>query len=140
MCSGCYGTKSVGHGDGEIPHGRAARGTQDLHVLSLPHGIIDGKPSSWVEPSGTAAHSDDKDIVDSPHLNHAVQPALFVAGLAAVEKLRQEDPEAVAGCSAAAGLSLGEYTALVFAGALSFEDGLKVRLSPLCPAIWGTRS
>ena len=29
-------------------------------------------------------------------------------------------------CSTAAGLSLGEYCALVFAGAMSFEDGLKV--------------
>ena len=30
------------------------------------------------------------------------QPALFVAGLAAVEKLRSEDPQAVAKCSAVA--------------------------------------
>src|SRR4029453_6769696 len=29
-------------------------------------------------------------------------------------------------CSAAAGLSLGEYTALVFAGALNFADGVKL--------------
>jgi hypothetical protein len=28
----------------------------------------------------------------------------------------------------AAGLSLGEYCALVFSGALSFEDGIKVRI------------
>eukprot|EP00210_Caulerpa_lentillifera_P007207 g6896.t1 len=54
------------------------------------------------------------------------QPALFVASLAAVEKLSTEDPDLIQKCSAAAGLSLGEYTALVFAGALSFEDGLKV--------------
>ncbi|KAK2076516.1 hypothetical protein QBZ16_001042 [Prototheca wickerhamii] len=54
------------------------------------------------------------------------QPALFVAGLAAVEKLRSENPAAVEGAAATAGLSLGEYTALVFSGALSFEDGLKV--------------
>ncbi|HEV2948989.1 MAG TPA: acyltransferase domain-containing protein, partial [Gemmataceae bacterium] len=31
-----------------------------------------------------------------------------------------------ANCVAAAGLSLGEYTALVFAGAMTFEDGLRV--------------
>ena len=49
-----------------------------------------------------------------------------MAGLAAAEALRAADPATVAGCSAAAGLSLGEYTALVWAGALSFEDGLKV--------------
>jgi [acyl-carrier-protein] S-malonyltransferase len=50
-----------------------------------------------------------------------------VAGLAAVERLRAQDPALVNSCSACAGLSLGEYTALVFAGAMSFEDGLKVR-------------
>lgn len=58
-----------------------------------------------------------------------MQPALFVAGLAAVEKLRGENPEAVQGCSATAGLSLGEYTALVFSGAMTFKDGLKVRIA-----------
>ena len=58
-----------------------------------------------------------------------LQPALFLAGLAAVEKLRGENPAAVEGCSATAGLSLGEYTALVFAGAMSFKDGLKVHLA-----------
>ena len=35
-------------------------------------------------------------------------------------------PEVVAACQGAAGLSLGEYTALVFAGAIDFESGLKV--------------
>ena len=54
------------------------------------------------------------------------QPALYVAGLAAVEKLRADDPDAVESCTHAAGLSLGEYTALAFAGAFSFEDGLRV--------------
>ncbi len=54
------------------------------------------------------------------------QPALFVASLAALEKLRADLPDIVLGCEMAAGLSLGEYTALVFAGAMSFEDGLKV--------------
>jgi [acyl-carrier-protein] S-malonyltransferase len=54
------------------------------------------------------------------------QPALFVASLAALEVLKAESPEVVAGCTHTAGLSLGEYTALVFAGALSFEEGLRV--------------
>jgi len=52
------------------------------------------------------------------------QPALFVTGLAAVESLRDESPDVVLSCEAAAGLSLGEYTALVFAGVMEFEDGL----------------
>ena len=54
------------------------------------------------------------------------QPALFVSSLAALEMLKAENPAAVESCSVAAGLSLGEYTALVFAGAMSFEDGLRV--------------
>ncbi|HBO42523.1 MAG TPA: [acyl-carrier-protein] S-malonyltransferase [Planctomycetaceae bacterium] len=52
------------------------------------------------------------------------QPALFVTSLAALEWLRQESPEVVLSCEAAAGLSLGEYTAMVFAGVMEFEDGL----------------
>jgi len=54
------------------------------------------------------------------------QPAIFVTSLAALECLKAEQPEVVEQCQVAAGLSLGEYTALVFAGALSFEDGLRV--------------
>lgn len=54
------------------------------------------------------------------------QPAIFVASLAALESLRQQQPNAASQCVAAAGLSLGEYTALVFAGALNFDDGLRL--------------
>jgi [acyl-carrier-protein] S-malonyltransferase len=54
------------------------------------------------------------------------QPALFVASLAALEQLKENAPELVDGCAAAAGLSLGEYTALVFAGVMEFEAGLRV--------------
>ncbi len=54
------------------------------------------------------------------------QPAIFVASWAALEQLREQKPELVAACEAAAGLSLGEYTALAFAGALSFEQTLRV--------------
>ncbi len=54
------------------------------------------------------------------------QPAIFVASLAALEALKAEQPDVVSQCQGAAGLSLGEYTALVFAGALDFEAGLRV--------------
>jgi [acyl-carrier-protein] S-malonyltransferase len=54
------------------------------------------------------------------------QPALFVTSLAALEKLRHETPDVVLSCEAAAGLSLGEYTALVFAGVLDFDAGLRL--------------
>src|SRR5207248_1271279 len=54
------------------------------------------------------------------------QPAIFVASLAALEQLKAAEPDAAGDVVAAAGLSLGEYTALVFAGAMSFADGLAV--------------
>jgi len=54
------------------------------------------------------------------------QPALYVCSLAALEQLKASEPQAVEECFATAGLSLGEYTALAFAGALTFRDGLKL--------------
>lgn len=55
------------------------------------------------------------------------QPAIFVASMAAVEKLRQEEGQAaVDAATCAMGLSLGEYSALCFAGAISFADGVRV--------------
>jgi [acyl-carrier-protein] S-malonyltransferase len=52
------------------------------------------------------------------------QPALFVASLAALESLKKSNPSALDECVAAAGLSLGEFTALTFSGALTFREGL----------------
>lgn len=52
------------------------------------------------------------------------QPAIYVSSLAALEKLKAEQPDVEA--DVAAGLSLGEYTALAYAGALSFEDGVRL--------------
>lgn len=54
------------------------------------------------------------------------QPALFVIGIAAAEVLREEHPDRVAAAKATAGLSLGEYTAVCFAGGLSFADGVRL--------------
>ncbi|MBN3321991.1 FABD protein, partial [Atractosteus spatula] len=52
------------------------------------------------------------------------QPAVFVTSLAAVERLNHENPAAIERCVAAAGFSLGEFAALVFAGALDFAEAL----------------
>ncbi len=54
------------------------------------------------------------------------QPAIYVSSLAALEGLKKSDPGLVDRCAGAAGLSLGEYTALAFAGSLDFESGLKI--------------
>ncbi|UUO07457.1 ACP S-malonyltransferase [Blastopirellula sp. J2-11] len=54
------------------------------------------------------------------------QPALFVTSIAALESMREENPDALLSCEGTAGLSLGEYTAMVFAGVMQFEDALRV--------------
>ncbi len=56
------------------------------------------------------------------------QPALFTAGVACWRGLLAQwgAGNGEAKIAAAAGLSLGEYTALHVAGAISFEDGLKL--------------
>ncbi len=52
------------------------------------------------------------------------QPALYTAGIATLRALQTELPSAVP--SFVAGHSLGEFTALAAAGAVSFEDGLRL--------------
>jgi len=54
------------------------------------------------------------------------QPAIFVTSAALLEVLRTEAATRGLTADVTAGLSLGEYTALYAAGALSFEDGLKL--------------
>jgi len=58
--------------------------------------------------------------------NRYCEPALFLAGLAGLEKLKEDNEPAVSRCAVMAGFSLGEYTALCAAGVFSFEDGLKL--------------
>uniref|UniRef100_A0A5B7BC27 Putative malonyl-CoA:ACP transacylase n=1 Tax=Davidia involucrata TaxID=16924 RepID=A0A5B7BC27_DAVIN len=66
-----------------------------------------------------------KEKIDSTVLS---QPAIYVTSLAAVEVLRARDrgQQIIDSVDVTCGLSLGEYTALAFAGAFSFEDGLKL--------------
>jgi [acyl-carrier-protein] S-malonyltransferase len=52
------------------------------------------------------------------------QPAIFLVGWVAYQLLREQVPSLTYG--ATAGLSLGEFTALTAAEALSFEDGLRL--------------
>ncbi|CAE7511799.1 Mcat [Symbiodinium pilosum] len=54
------------------------------------------------------------------------QPAVFLAGMAALEVLRETRPEAVNKPRSVAGLSLGEYCALCAAGVFEFEDAMKL--------------
>lgn len=54
------------------------------------------------------------------------QPAIYLTSLAALLTLKQTQPDVVADASATSGFSLGEYTALVFAGAMDWQSGLKL--------------
>ena len=54
-----------------------------------------------------------------------VQVALFTSCIAKVEQLKYEKPELMKQVTHVAGLSVGEFVALVYAGVLKFEDALR---------------
>jgi len=54
------------------------------------------------------------------------QPAITVTSLASLEKLRETRPDAINDCVGTAGFSLGEITALIFAGSIPFDQGIKL--------------
>lgn len=55
------------------------------------------------------------------------QPAIYVASLAAIEAIKADKgQDYLDSIDVCCGLSLGEYTSLTFAGAMSFEDGVRL--------------
>jgi len=54
------------------------------------------------------------------------QVCVFLTSLAAMKKVERDDPAVVAKASACAGFSLGEYTALAFAGVLDLPTALEL--------------
>ena len=62
----------------------------------------------------------EEELVRTEH----AQPAIYLVGWVALQLLREQSPSLA--FDAAAGLSLGEFTALAAADAFSFEDGLRV--------------
>ena len=62
------------------------------------------------------------------HLNTTAisQPAILVTSLAMLEVLKSRADNPLGSVSMAAGLSLGEYTALVFAGSIDFDDAVRL--------------
>mmetsp|Transcript_75765 Transcript_75765/g.222164 ORF Transcript_75765/g.222164 Transcript_75765/m.222164 type:complete len:548 (-) Transcript_75765:214-1857(-) len=74
------------------------------------------------------------DVVELCHLDPGFrlsqtrycQPLVFVAGMAALEKLKVLRPEAAARASVMAGFGVGQFTALCAAGVLGFEDMLRL--------------
>ena len=51
---------------------------------------------------------------------------IYTTSLALIEHLKDIDPALISTCKVAFSISLGEYAAFQFAGAYSFEDGLKL--------------
>ncbi|MDA8745904.1 ACP S-malonyltransferase [Rubripirellula amarantea] len=68
----------------------------------------------------------DQDPAEELNATEYSQPALFTVGMAAARVLEQTEPDRIKSIGAAAGLSLGEYTAVCFAGGLDFADALRL--------------
>jgi len=105
------GAQKVGMGASLADSLPAARALFDQAAEILGYDLLQLCAEGPVEKLNSTVHS---------------QPALFVCSLAALEQLKHDAPEVVENCDATAGLSLGEYTALVFAEAIDFEAGLRL--------------
>jgi len=102
------GAQSVGMGKSLYENSAAARAVYDSADAALGWSIGD---LSFNGPAEALTET------------KVCQPALFVQGMAIVAALKETGrlPE----IDAALGLSLGEFTALTYAGAFSLEDGLR---------------
>lgn len=74
-------------------------------------------------PLSKACFEGPEDVI---HRTDVCQPGIFLVSAVTMEILSRRASIDRSCFEAAAGLSLGEYTALWFAGALSFEDGLRL--------------
>jgi [acyl-carrier-protein] S-malonyltransferase len=104
---------------------------QGAQVVGMGKELADNSPSAkaWFDRANAALGYDLTSICfngPEPELTkteHA-QPGIFLVSWAAFELLKERVPELK--FEATAGLSLGEFTALTAAEALSFEDGLRL--------------
>jgi [acyl-carrier-protein] S-malonyltransferase len=104
---------------------------QGAQVVGMGKDLAENSPAAraWFDRANAALGYDLAGICFSgpePELTkteHA-QPGIFLVSWVVFELLKERVPSLIFG--ATAGLSLGEFTALTAAGALSFEDGLKV--------------
>ncbi len=114
LCPG-QGSQSVGMGRAWADASGEARATFELADTLLAGAL--GAPLSALCFDGPAETLNRTDVS---------QPAIYVCSIASwrgmLELARGDAPS----LKAAAGLSLGEYTALHLAGVLSFEDGLRL--------------
>ena len=105
---------------------------QGAQVVGMGRQLCETLPAArrlYKEASAILGYDLEKICTEGPaerlNATDVSQPAIFVTSLAALESLNANDPTTVKECSSTAGLSLGEFTALVFAEAMSFQVGLK---------------
>jgi len=104
---------------------------QGAQVVGMGKDLAEKFPSAkaWFDRANTALGYDlGKVCFEGPEAEltkteHA-QPGIFLVSWVAFQLLKEQVPNLK--FEATAGLSLGEFTALTAAGALSFEDGLRV--------------
>jgi [acyl-carrier-protein] S-malonyltransferase len=104
---------------------------QGAQVVGMGKDLAESSPAAmaWFDRANTVLSYDLASIcfngpeAELTKTEHA-QPGIFLVSWVAFELLKERAPGLV--FEATAGLSLGEFTALTAAGAMSFEDGLKV--------------
>jgi [acyl-carrier-protein] S-malonyltransferase len=104
---------------------------QGAQVVGMGKDLAENSPTArtWFDRANAALGYDLSSICFSgpeaelTKTEHA-QPGIFLVSWVAFELLKERAPDL--NFQAAAGLSLGEFTALTAAGAMSFEEGLKV--------------
>ncbi len=104
---------------------------QGAQVVGMGKDLAENRPEArqWFDRANETLDFDLAKVCfegPEPELTRTVnaQPAIYLVGWIAFKLLREAVPEL--SYEAAAGLSLGEFTALACAGVFSFEDGLKV--------------
>src|SRR5262249_318929 len=102
---------------GEGPQGRVKR---VFRTVPAARGLFDQAAKILGYDLAELCTEGPADKLDSTVNSH---PAIYVSTLASLEALRASNPGIESECVAAAGMGLGEYAALVFAGAMSFRDG-----------------
>ncbi|KAG7208557.1 hypothetical protein KM043_014773 [Ampulex compressa] len=99
--------------------------------VQIPDALLDNPEKPKVDPAETSVLlfpgqgilKGPQQKLDQTQFN---QPATVVTCLAALEKIREEMPNVFKNCATAAGYSVGELTALIFSGAISIEDGIRL--------------
>jgi [acyl-carrier-protein] S-malonyltransferase len=106
---------------------------QGAQFLGMGKGLLDRSPKArelFQQASSILGYDLAKLCVDGPesdlHLTNHSQPALFVHSMAALGDFFEKHPAIMESVVAVAGLSLGEYSALACAQAITFEEGVRL--------------